>query len=149
MAKALKSIMLIKYDYYHIYIHNFGLFDGIFMVDVLSKLGKLTPTIRDNKIIKAKFTFDTVSAKGKKKNKTKGTLYFFDSYLILSASLKDLSTTFKVEDGKINFPVLFLNEAGIDLNYKGEVPPYKYFPKANTSEFTLEDYNTYKSKYQS
>ena len=150
MGKALKSIMKIKYNSYNIYIHNFGGFDSVFMVDVLSKLGKLSPTIRDNKLIKAKFTFDTINAKGKTKtrNKTKATLHFYDSYLILSSSLKDLSKSFQVDQGKIDFPLLFLNDPEMKLKYKGEVPGYKYFPKAYTTDFTLEDYNTYKSKYQ-
>lgn len=147
MQKALKTIMSTKYNHHHIYIHNFAQFDALFMVDALSKLGKLSPVIRDNKIIKAKFTFDTVNVKGLSKNKTKGVLHFYDSYLILTSSLKDLCSTFKVDNPKLDFPLLFLNKANLNYNYEGEVPEYKYFIKANTPYFTLEDYDKYKGNY--
>lgn len=147
MHRALKTIMKIKYDGWHVYIHNFGHFDGIFMLDALSILGTLKPVIRDGRILKASFTFRTIGA-DKKMNKTMATLHFKDSYLILNASLKNLCVSFNVSDPKIDFPIFFLSEKGVDLKYVGEVPGYKYFAKANTPQFTLEDYEIYKSKYK-
>jgi hypothetical protein len=35
MMKGIKTIMIRKYDYYKIYVHNFSYFDAIFMIDIL------------------------------------------------------------------------------------------------------------------
>jgi hypothetical protein len=150
MKKAIRTIMKSKYSFHHIYIHNFGNFDSLFMLDALSSLGKFDFIRRDNKIIRGKLTFDTLNTKGKelKRNKRKSIIYFYDSLLILNSSLNALSTTYKVDNPKISFPIFFLNEDKIDFTYEGEVPAYKYFPKANTPEFTLDDYNSYKSNYK-
>lgn len=147
IQEAIKSIMLVKYNYYHVYVHNFSYFDGIFMVDALSKVGKVKPILRDNKIIKLKFMFDWISVKDENV-RNKGTIYFYDSYLILSSSLKALSSNFKIDTPKIDFPLKFLNEPNFNIDYVGEVPDYKYFYKANTPHFTPSDYNNYKSKYK-
>lgn len=147
MQEAIKSIMEVKYNYYHIYVHNFSYFDGIFMMDALSKVGKIKPILRDNKIIKLKFIFDITNIKDGK-NKSKGVIYFYDSYLILSTSLLALGHTFKIDTPKIHFPLKFLNKSNFNIYYEGEVPHYKYFYKANTQDFTMLDYNEYKSRYK-
>src|SRR6266852_3674575 len=87
MMKGIKTIMIRKYDYYKIYVHNFSYFDAIFMIDILSKLGTVKPLMRDNKILKLNFMFDTVNEKTNQKNNRKCRLIFYDSYLLLQASL--------------------------------------------------------------
>jgi hypothetical protein len=132
MIKAgIKSVMIRKYDKYRIYFHNFSYFDGIFILKLLPLLGKVpNPIVRNSRIIKLTLEHD----KGYR-------LYFHDSYLLLPSSLDKLGKSFNVENKGI-FPLLFVNNKAISLNYKGEVPEYKYFININYS-----DYLNYKLKF--
>src|SRR6267154_967378 len=69
-------------------------------------------------------------------------IYFRDSYLLLTASLKKLSQSFNVEDSKSIFPHLFVNENNLD--YIGRVPDFKYF-----MDISKNDYNEYKASFNS
>ena len=144
MAEAFKSIMKRKYDGYRIYIHNFSYFDSMFMVDVLSTLGKVTPLMRDSKILKLTFNFSCGHS-----DKRRCNLYFYDSMLILPNSLESLSVSFNIETPKIRYPLKFLNKDSFSLNYVGAVPEYKYFYKAFTKDFTMEDYKNYCNTFKS
>ncbi len=143
MEKALKNIMKRSYNYKKIYVHNFSYFDAIFMIDVLSKLGVIKPIMRDNKIIQLKFSFFTTNPKNSKKSSKPSTLIFYDSLLLLNASLNNLSKSFNIKNKKSVFPFDFVNSKDFSFSYNGAIPDYKYFPKAFTSEFTLDDYNDY------
>lgn len=149
MENALKkSIMKRAYKDTIIYVHNFSYFDAIFMIDILSKLGTVNCLIRDNKFIQLKFTFFTINEKTGKLNKKPYTITIYDSYLLLPASLDSLGKSFNIENKKSIFPFNFINQKEIDLEYNGRVPDYKYFPKAYTNDFTLEEYNTYCEQYK-
>jgi hypothetical protein len=59
---------------------------------------------------------------------------------LLPSSLLKLGKAFGVSTIKSIFPFLFINEN--NLNYIGEVPNMKFFPKINKN-----DYDEYKSKF--
>jgi hypothetical protein len=85
-----------KYNGYNVYIHNFSLFDAIFLfkyILALSKEGyKIDFLKREDKFIKI-----TIS-----KKETKFRLTIYDSLLLLPDSLSNLATAFNVE-GKLAF----------------------------------------------
>jgi hypothetical protein len=131
MKAGIRFIMKRKYYGARVYLHNFGKFDGVFLLKILSELGigLIKPIINDNKIIQIPFNFITDNSK---KKKSKGTLHFYDSYSILPDSLEKLAKYFNV-DNKGIFPHLFVND--FNLDYEGDVPDFKYFIKV--------DYNIY------
>lgn len=128
---ALKSIMIRKYNKWNVYIHNMAKFDMIFLLKYLVKLGSVQPIIHGGRLISVTLNFG-------KNNEYQ--LKFKDSYLILLASLFRLCKAFKVENSKSIFPIFFVNKD--NLNYIGEVPEMKFFPKINISE-----YKEYKNKH--
>ena len=132
IISALKSILIRKYNGYKIYVHNLAKFDIIFLFKYLIKLGLVKPIIHNNKIISINLNYGENYQ-----------VQFKDSYLLLLGSLLKLSNSFKVENRKLIFPYLFVNERNLD--YIGKVPPLKYF--GNKIDST--DYNEYKSKYNS
>lgn len=143
MLKGIKTIMTRKYDGYKIYVHNLSYFDSIFMLDTLSKLGEIKPLMRDNRFIKINFIFYAVSEKGNKNTNRKYRLVFYDSYLLLPASLSKLSESFNIKNRKSIFPFDFVNRKDFDFNYNSHVPEYKYFPGSSTESFTIKNYNEY------
>src|SRR6266849_1506495 len=123
LKNAVKSFMNRKYDKYRIYFHNFSYFDGVFMLRVLSQISdKISIKQRDGRIISISFKYLV--------GKTYYTLFFHDSLLILPQSLDKLAKNFEVEN-KARFPILFLNNPSINLDYKGLVPELKYFIKTS------------------
>ena len=147
MYDSLRSLITVKYHYKKIYIHNLSYFDGIFILDTLAKLGHLDVTMKDGKIIKLKLTSrytDPITGKV-----SKIILFFYDSLLILPASLDNLSNSFNIENKKSIFPFEFINSDKFSFDYSGDVPEYKYFPNAFTSKFTPNDYNNYCEEYKS
>jgi len=147
MRKSLHSLIRDKYNYKKLYIHNLSYFDGIFLLDTLSKLGRVEPTMRDGKILKLKLTCtytDPITGKD-----STIILIFYDSLLILPASLNNLSNSFNIENKKTIFPFEFINSDSFSFDYSGDVPEYKYFPNAFTPKFTPNDYNNYCEEYKS
>jgi hypothetical protein len=134
--------MLRKYDGYKVYTHNFSYFDGIFIIDILSRLGEVKPFMRNGKILKLTFNFTLPNSN------RKYTLQFMDSLLILPDSLEKLSKYFNNKIMKSFFPHSFLDDNSISINYVGKCPDYKYFPKAYTKDFTIEKYQEYASKFK-
>jgi hypothetical protein len=106
-------------------------FDMIFLLKYLVKLGTVQPIIHGGRLISVSLNFG-------KNNEYQ--LKFRDSYLILLTSLFRLCKAFSIKDSKILFPIFFVNANNLD--YIGEVPEMKYFPKINISE-----YNDYKNKF--
>jgi len=92
-----------KFNNHTLYIHNFSLFDAIFLFKYIVNLKSLDYKVD---ILKRedKFISITISKKGKDK-KDSFYLTIYDSYLILPHALKRLSEAFKVE-GKLDFNVL-------------------------------------------
>jgi DNA polymerase type B, organellar and viral len=137
LEESIKYLMRRKYDKNKIYLHNFSYFDGIFLLRILSKLTKdIKPIIRDGRLIDIKFTYYV--------EKSKYTLYFRDSYLILPSSLRKLAINFQVESKGI-FPYKFVNNLHIDLNYNGKFPRINFFDL--TSDLSLE-YLNYKNQFK-
>lgn len=145
MYKGIKSIMKRKYDYYKVYVHNFSYFDAIFIIDTLSRLGEVKPIIRDNKIIKLIFIFtiENTQENNKKNTGRKYRIIFYDSFLLLPASLKNLSMSFNIENKKTIFPFNFINQENLNFAYDSDVPGYTFFPGAYTSLFTEAEYKAY------
>ena len=142
LMKAFRnSVMKKKYNGYKIYVHNLSHFDSVFLLDVLSRLGKVKPFYRD-KFFEIIFKF-----KSDAKNKIEYNLTFFDSKLILPASLRDLSKSFGVENKKDFFPYGFVNDENkFSLDYKGPVPKYDDFLNTLTKNEYKEYCNKYKGK---
>ena len=126
ILQCMDDICRDKYKNYKIYFHNFSRFDGNFLVKYLSKIGKCSPVIHNNKIISLRFTYQNY------------TITFKDSYLLLPASLRKLGKAFNVETHKSIFPYLLP-----DINYKGHVPDFKYF-----TDISIEEYNKYKDSFK-
>jgi hypothetical protein len=142
MIQGFQSIMKRKYDGYTIYTHNFSHFDSIFIIDILSRLGQVKPFMRDGKILRLTFKF-------KLPNSTRThTLYFMDSLLMLPNSLDKLSKSFNIENKKSIFPHSFLDDPKIGLDYRGQFPHYKFFPKAYTDDFKYEEYLEYANEFK-
>lgn len=125
LEKSIVSIMQRKYNGYRVYLHNFSNFDGIFLLNILTKLSdNIIPIIKDSKLIDIKFKFAN----------SKYTLFFRDSYLLLPSSLDNLAKSFKVES-KGKFPILFVNDESIPLNYVGKIPSIESFINITTEEY--------------
>jgi hypothetical protein len=110
LIKALISaISKPKYKDWNRYIHNFNGFDLAFLLPHLISMGKVTPRMRDSRVIKLIFT----PFKGVKLN-------LLDSYSILPAKLSNLCDSFNVEVKKGQFTHEFASFN--NLNYIGPHP---------------------------
>ncbi len=111
-----------KYNDYTFYTHNFGGYDGIFLLKILTEYNqsvgfdyyKLSPLFRDNKLLKLEITLDIKS--GYSTNK----IVLIDSYNLLSNRLEDLSHSFGLDVVKGSFPHTFVTRD--TLFYKGNTP---------------------------
>jgi hypothetical protein len=131
LEASIKYLMKRKYHNYKIYLHNWSYFDGVFILKLLSNLSdKITIKKREGRLIDVRFTY------GKNYH-----LYFRDSYLILQSSLRKLAKSFNVENKGI-FPYEFVNCKHISLDYKGNVPKFKFFEELN-----IRDYISYKHSF--
>ena len=124
ITKAIKDIMIKKYDNYQVYIHNLSKFDGIFLLKILAELGQIKPVIHHKDIISIGFKFNNFN------------ITFKDSLQMLIVSLRNLAKTFGALTQKSIFPYTFVNENNLD--YIGEVPDFKYF-----DNISLNEYNKY------
>lgn len=131
IIESIKYLNRPKYSGFKIYFHNFALFDSVFIVKRLRKLGTLDLKVRDGVLIEIKCKFS---------DKVK--LTFRDSYLLLPSSLDSLGKNLiGINESKELFPYEFLNQS--DLSYKGVIPDLTYFN--NVSE---EDYQEYKEQFK-
>lgn len=131
MIDCLKSILKRKYNYYKVYAHNMAKFDIIFLLKYLVKLGDIKPIIHNGKFISLTISYG---------DNNQYNIEFKDSILLLLYSLKSLCTSFNIEEGKLLFPHLFVNEN--NLEYKGEVPTIENF-----IDLSKNDYQNYKQKF--
>jgi hypothetical protein len=131
LEKSIRSILVRKYHGYKLYLHNFSDFDGVFLLKILAQMSgiKITPLIRDGRILKIVIQFDQVikgkNKSGKDKVVYRGSITIFDSLLVMTSSLEKLAKNFNCES-KGMFPLKFLNNISIPLNYIGEVPDIEY-----------------------
>ena len=129
-----------KYMGFKVYIHNLSHFDGIFLIRILARFvnkHNLDMKIikRDTSIISIKITLNI--------NGKNYTIEFRDSLLTLPSSLNSLAKSFKVESKGL-FPYSFVNDNNVELDYKGAVPSFNYFP---SDKVTLYEYEEYKKGY--
>lgn len=124
----------------YIYIHNSSEFDLIFILKHLVQLNyvEVNPVMRDGKFINLEIKYSA-----KNSNTLRYSLTLRDSILLLPSSLENLAKSFKVNTGKGIFPYSFVAENNLD--YKGEVPLYKYFDNKKVS---INDYNLYKDSFK-
>jgi DNA polymerase type B, organellar and viral len=101
--RAMVDINRKKYKGYRIYLHNFSKFDGYFLLKYLSQIGQISPIIHKGRIISVKFTLFL----------SKYQVIFMDSYLLIPSSLRALTKSFGIVEGKGIFPFK-LN----DINYQ-------------------------------
>lgn len=141
LLAALKTLLKSTNHNKKFYVHNFSNFDSIFLIDTLSKLGPLKIIKRNDKIMKLTLTFKI------KENGPSYKIKILDSLLILPRSLRDLCTSFKVEDKKSVFPLKFADGDFTDFNYVGKVPSYENFYNKPSDPFTILDYQKYCEKY--
>ena len=129
IISALKDLMIKKYDNYKVYIHNLAGFDGIFLLKILAKLGKVKPIIHNEKIISIGFKFNGYN------------LTFKDSLQMLIVSLRTLGKAFGVNTQKTIFPYDFVNENNLD--YIGTIPDFKYSKGISSLDYNcyIENYN--------
>ena len=134
LTREISDLLKFKYNGYKFYLHNYAKFDGIFLLNHLTKLGKIIPTINKGRFI-------TVTLKFIKKLGSRSySIIFRDSLQLLLGSLRKLAKCFDVEVKKGIFPHRFLNENNLD--YVGQVPAFKYF-----DGITLNEYNEYCSNF--
>jgi hypothetical protein len=124
IGKAIKDLMIKKYDNYQVYIHNLGKFDGIFLLKILAELGQIKPIIHNKDIISIGFKFNNFN------------ITFKDSLKMLIVSLRNLGKVFGVDTQKSIFPYNFVSENNLD--YIGPVPDFKFF-----DNITIDEYNKY------
>uniref|UniRef100_P22374 Probable DNA polymerase n=1 Tax=Ascobolus immersus TaxID=5191 RepID=DPOM_ASCIM len=137
MLAAFKTLLKSTNHGKKFYVHNLAHFDSVFILDTLSKLGKIDIIMRDDKIMKLKITFKIPG-----KN-TEYSISFLDSLLMLPNSLDNLSKAFNIENKKSVFPLKFTNGAVTPFNYIGAVPGYEYFYNTPNKKFTKDDYKKY------
>jgi len=133
---CIDSLLNTKYIGYNIYLHNFSQFDSIYLFGHLYRYGK--PNIIKNSngnLISASVKTTTLD-----NPKESITLKFYDSLLLLNASLHKLSIAFDTDVKKGIFPFKFLDQANLD--YEGLVPDIKYF-----GELSQMDYVNYVNRF--
>jgi hypothetical protein len=137
-----------KYNGYKVYIHNFSRFDSAFIIKVMAKMNecKISRFLkRDGRILEIKVSFNI-------NGKRKYSIYFRDSLLILPSGLKQLGENFSLGIRKTIFPYKFINDENIHLDYKGEVPNFKFFNSINSREnlnnISYEEYLDYKKSFK-
>jgi len=132
-GNLLKNVLddLVEFNNYTVYFHNFAKFDSYFLLKYLVELGNIDPIIHNSKLISLTFTYNYQENKILK-------LKFNDSYLLLPSSLKNLSKSFNINNPKGIFPFGLNN-----LNYKGQVPNFKYF-----NNISQEEYNKYQNLFK-
>ena len=96
LVQAIKYLMQRKYNGYKVYIHNFGRFDGIFLLKVLTSLSNRIKPLKRETLISVKFYFG------------KYHLNFVDSYALFKSSLSKLASSFSLYRKTI-FPYRFVD----------------------------------------
>jgi hypothetical protein len=140
LEESIRSILIRKYRGYKIYLHNFSYFDGVFLLKVLAQMSgiKITPLVRDDRILRIVMQFDLKGGKGAV---YRNSVTIYDSLLLLPVSLEKLAKTFNCE-AKGMFPLKFVNNPAVPLDYCGEVPglKYHYHPDPLTAASNFEKF---------
>lgn len=136
VLQMIDELLRPKYSNITFYCHNFGGFDVIFILKVLTTFNerdnenendkgnkyKISAILRDDKVIKLTI------------KKNNNTLNILDSYCMLVGSLSRLGKDFGVETQKTTFPYKFSTHD--NLFYKGDTPDIHLY-----NDLSREDYS--------
>jgi hypothetical protein len=131
--------MLLNYNNYTVYVHNFSNFDYYFILNTLNNVStiKSDPFYKDNKLYSLKLSY--------KINNKDHSIIIKDSYLLLPNSLRKLGIDYKVNILKGYFPYSYINEN--NLNYIGNIPDYIYYYNNINNPIKYEDYLQISNNY--
>ena len=107
-----------------VYAHNFGGFDGIFLMKHLVNYGKVEPLVFNGRIIFVKLRLNLIGYTNK-------TIIFKDSFMFLPLGLRQLAKAFKVVLPKGYFPFKLVN-----ISYTGVFPKFEYWTGINFSQWS-------------
>ncbi len=136
ILRCINTILVNKYNGYVFYAHNFGGYDGIFLLKALIKYNELNGPyykledriFRDNKLLRMSVKIKTKSGNIK--------ISFVDSYALLQNSLDKLAKDFECDILKTYYPSRsadFVNES--TLYYIGKTPDKHYYNNISDSEY--------------
>ena len=93
---ALEYLMVKKNDKTSVYLHNFSRFDGLFILKSLFNMQgvKSTPIVKGGRVIQLKVGFKKRAIKSKSGLLYDCSLTFYDSLLLIPASLNKLAIAF-------------------------------------------------------
>jgi DNA polymerase type B, organellar and viral len=123
------DLMISKYSGYIFYTHNFGKYDSIFIIKILTEANKrkgfnyykLESVYKDNVLLKL-----TIKVKHNR-------ITIIDSYNLLNAGLYKLSRSFGITVVKGHFPHKFVNRD--TLYYIGKTPDIEYWYNMSKDEY--------------
>jgi hypothetical protein len=136
IKKSLEALFKKEWNNFHVGIHNFSKFDGVFIIKIILNIvsyKNVTIFKRNGVYIKFVIKFG--------KNKIY-TLHFRDTFLIYSTSLQKLTSGIDVS--KSSFPHDFFNLSHIDEGYIGSLPEFKYY----NNQITQKQYDNIVENYK-
>lgn len=124
IIKCLDAMLKDKYIGYTFYVHNFGKYDVIYILNVIIKVTESNPTKYSYNI---KFIDDIILSLivSTKVNNKRYKIKIVDSYNLLQSSLNELCNTFNTDVKKSFFPYSFVNRN--NLFYVGEKPDINFY----------------------
>jgi hypothetical protein len=131
--------ILLNYNNYTVYVHNFSNFDYYFILAILKDqtIIKSDSFYKDNKLYSLKLTIII--------NKKVHAITIKDSYLLLPNSLRKLGHDYKVNTLKGYFPYSFVKNN--NLNYIGNIPEYSYYKNNISESMEYNEYLSIKNNY--
>jgi hypothetical protein len=142
LIAAIKSLMRFKYSGQNVYVHNGSSFDYIFLLRIITQIGKVNPLIKDGKFINLELCWGKIN---EKTNKHEYSINFRDSLLMLPSSLRKLSKAFNVEN-KGHFPFRFVNDPAVSLQYEGLTPKLSFYDSISKDEYNTMANNNWNLK---
>ena len=142
------SLVIFKYTGYTFYVHNFGRFDSVFILNILIKenLKREHDKFEINTLFRGNLIL-SLSISKKVKTKTY-TIKIVDSFNILPHSLSKLCKTYNTEVSKDIFPYSFININ--TLFYNGVRPNIEYYNNPtediDKSLYNMIDLNNWSTK---
>ena len=127
ICKLLNRLLQPENDGWLFYVHNLARFDSRFLLAALGRLG-----LKPRKLLGRAINQIFFISLRKKIGGNYVTVNLTDSIYILSASLDNLAKKFGTENKGV-FPYTFVNAN--NLEYKGEMPPLKFYNKIDHKEY--------------
>lgn len=128
VSKSILDLLLPEYNGFHVYLHNFSKFDGVFILKNLAKAihsKDIKFLIRDRNILNITISYNFDKLVKGKLIKARGHISFHDSMLIVPGSLSKLAVNFGVTTkGDFDFTKLSNMTWSTLLNIKNELLNY-------------------------